>query len=103
MTTDKRCEGCGILMVGVNQRRRYCTTCLHDRHLKQNNASRKLARAAKKEAAKDAAPETVPETVPEPVKIPPKTPPKSIAQVVKEARARGLSYGQYVAQMREGR
>ena len=78
---DKRCARCGEMMYGVDPLRKFCLDCSEWKHVHEKKPKK-------------------PKVVTIEQKIPPKAPPKTITQVVREARKRGLSYGQYVAQMK---
>lgn len=89
---DKLCQRCGKLMIGVDYRRQFCNECKTILRREQDRASKRRQAAHRKEiSASEAA---------RPQKIAPKPAVKSIEQIVREARAAKLSYGQYVAQLR---
>lgn len=89
---DKLCQRCGKLMIGVDYRRQYCHECKIALRRQTDRESKRRQAANRKEiSASEAA---------RPQKIPPKPAIKSIEQVVREANAAKMSYGQYVAKMR---
>ena len=89
---DKPCERCGEIMHGVALQRHYCLDCKAIIHREQDKASKRRQAANRQEiSASEAA---------KPQKIAPKPAIKSIEQIVREANAAKMSYGQYVAKMR---
>ena len=98
MKTEKICKRCGALIPDAAPQCEYCVPCrLLNRREQQKEYKKRKAEAVKlanmeKRAA--AAKATAKE------KIPPKPTVKSIEQIVREARAAKMSYGQYVAKMR---
>lgn len=98
MRIDKICKRCGALILDAAPQCEYCGPCrLLNRREQQKDYRKRKAEAVKAEnmekraaAAKATAKE----------KIPSKPAVKSIEQVVREARAAKMSYGQYVAKMR---
>lgn len=75
------CQECGAVIPQTDKRRRYCDSCVH---------THKLAAAKRRAEEHKAKKESV---QPKPVV-------KSIAEIQREARAAGMSYGQYVASLR---
>lgn len=98
-TVDKICERCGLVMLDVDPIRRYCPECRPIVQKENSAASRKKRKQSDRELAKARKAEETEAAK----KIPPKPPIKTINQVVREARLAHMSYGQYVARMREGR
>lgn len=94
---DKPCQCCGLIMLGVDPLRRLCDECRIIDGTEKRREQRRRKQAMLREVDAGIMPEE-----PRTVKISPKQPHKSLAQVVREANAAGMSYGQYVAQMRNG-
>ena len=93
-TTDVECGRCGKLMVGVSKQRRYCDDCVKIIHREAARENKRRKAAAKREMREAGVVATAP------TKISPKPIFKSIEQIVREANAAKMSYGQYVAKMR---
>ena len=98
MRIDKICKRCGALILDAAPQCEFCVPCrlLNRREQQKEYRKRKAEaiKAANMEKRAAAAKATAKE------KIPPKPAVKSIEQVVREARAAKMSYGQYVAKMR---
>lgn len=93
-TIDRECGRCGKLMVGVSGQRRYCPECVKIIHREAARENKRRKAAAKREMREAGVVATAT------TKISPKPAIKSIEQVVREANAAKMSYGQYVAKMR---
>ena len=98
MRIDKICKRCGAIIQDAAPQCEYCAPCrLLNRREQQKEYKKRKAEAIKaanmeKRAAAAKATATK--------KIAPKPAVKSIEQVVREANAAKMSYGQYVAKMR---
>ena len=82
----KWCKGCGKIMRDVQPNKQFCEKCLHDKNLRyaQIGYERQKAQKAEKKHKERAA-----------AALPHR--PHSIAWCVREAKALGISYGQFVA------
>lgn len=88
MSKDGKCIQCGAqLPEGSGKKRQFCPECRAARKAQSEEERRKIAQARKYFAA---------------VAIPPKPDFKSLDQMVKEAHALQLTYGQYSALIASG-
>lgn len=80
----KFCKHCGKIMRDVTPQKRVCDTCLAHKRRADDNARYQQKKSVKKEQQRKA-------------ELPALKSTKSIEQCTREAAARGLTYGQYVA------
>lgn len=98
MRTAKICKRCGAIIEDAAPQCEYCVPCRLLNRREQQKAYKKRKAEAVKVATMEKRAAAAKATAKE--KIPPKPAVKSIEQVVREARAAKMSYGQYVAKMR---
>lgn len=78
----KTCERCGVTYIPASKRQKYCEYCRKIIQRESNHKCEKKRREAQKKIVKERAVQKHALT---------------IAQVVKESRAHGMEYGNYVA------